>query len=275
MRLSVVHEIAVAYDPAPAHAVREIRMTPRTYDGQFVGDWRIDVDRDCRLDRDFDAFGNAVHDFTVTGPFSSLTVTAAGTVEVDDTNGVLQAGIDRLPPAVFLRETPLTTPGAAIHALTGQAAAAGAGALDRCHGLMGLIAEGLEAEPSGLEALTGTVARTAEAVAVAGRGDATGIAHVFVAAARLMGIPARFTTGYLWRDDDRDAGEATHAWAEAHVAGLGWVGFDAVENRCPTDAYIRVAVGLDQHGAAFLRGADLGSGTGRPTARALIRRIGP
>ncbi len=98
MRLSVLHEIAAAYDPAPSLAVREIRMCPRTFDGQYVGDWRIDVDGDCRLDRVFDACGNIVHDFTVSGPIATLTILAAGEVEVDDTNGVLQAKAERVRP---------------------------------------------------------------------------------------------------------------------------------------------------------------------------------
>lgn len=38
---------------------------------------------------------------------------------------------------------------------------------------------------------------------------------------------------------------AGHAWAEAFVDGLGWVGFDPFMNRCPDERYVRIAVGLD------------------------------
>ncbi len=60
--------------------------------------------------------------------------------------------------------------------------------------------------------------------------------------------------------DDRAAQESGHAWAEAHVPGLGWVGFDAVNCVCPTDAYVRIAVGLDALGAAPIRGTRYGAG---------------
>jgi transglutaminase-like putative cysteine protease len=54
--------------------------------------------------------------------------------------------------------------------------------------------------------------------------------------------------------------EAGHAWAEAHVDRLGWVGFDPATNICPTDAHVRVAIGLDYLGAAPVRGARYGGG---------------
>jgi transglutaminase-like putative cysteine protease len=51
-----------------------------------------------------------------------------------------------------------------------------------------------------------------------------------------------------------------HAWAEAHVPGLGWVGFDVANCVCPTDAYVRIAIGLDALGAAPVRGTRYGAG---------------
>ncbi len=95
---------------------------------------------------------------------------------------------------------------------------------------------------------------------------------MFVTAARLLEVPARYVSGYLWRGDDHDQGDAAHAWGEAFVPGLGWVGFDAGENRCPTDAYIRVAAGLDQPAAAWLRGADHGARDVKVTSRAVVTR---
>ncbi|BBE70483.1 transglutaminase family protein [Oharaeibacter diazotrophicus] len=272
MRLRVSHEINAVFTPPSSLSVREIRMTPRTYDGQYVGEWRIDVGHDCWLDRVADALGNTVHDFTVTGPAGSLSIVAAGEVEVDDTNGVLQAGHERLPPALFLRETRLTAAGEAVRALAGESAAAGTGPLDRCHALMAILAERFEIGTAEEAEVTGTVDRTAEETALAVAGSPTGLAHVFVAAARVLQIPSRFVTGYLWRGDARDDGEAAHAWAEAHVPGLGWVGFDVAENRCPTDAYVRVAAGFDQNGAAWVRGADRGVDRMATTSRAVIRR---
>lgn len=272
MRLSIHHEITASYDPAPTLAVREIRMCPRTFDGQYVGDWRIDVDGDCRLDRVLDACGNIVHDFTVSGPFDTLTILAAGEVEVDDTNGVLQAKAERLPPALFLRETRLTIADERVRDLAAAARAVGPGPLDRCHELMHLMAARFEAEPATAAELVATVDRTAAETASRGAGTPAELAHLFIAAARALDVPARFVTGYLWRGDERDKGAAAHAWAEAFVPGLGWVGFDAGEDCCPTDAYVRVAAGLDQPAAAWLRGADHGARDMKVTSRAIVTR---
>ncbi|HDR9053326.1 TPA: transglutaminase family protein [Burkholderia vietnamiensis] len=52
---------------------------------------------------------------------------------------------------------------------------------------------------------------------------------------------------------------AGHAWAEAHVEGLGWVGFDPFMNRCPDERYVRIAVGLDYRDAQPVTG--LGAST--------------
>jgi transglutaminase-like putative cysteine protease len=54
--------------------------------------------------------------------------------------------------------------------------------------------------------------------------------------------------------------EAGHAWAEAFVPDLGWVGFDAANGICATEAHVRVAAGLDYLGAAPVRGARRGGG---------------
>jgi transglutaminase-like putative cysteine protease len=54
--------------------------------------------------------------------------------------------------------------------------------------------------------------------------------------------------------------EAGHAWAEAHVAGLGWVGFDVSNAISPDDRYVRVATGRDYRDAAPVTGVSLGAG---------------
>ena len=62
------------------------------------------------------------------------------------------------------------------------------------------------------------------------------------------------TTCALTRKD-QDAG---HAWAEAYVEELGWVGFDPANGVCMTDRYVRVAIGPDYLEAAPVRGAQIG-----------------
>ena len=82
---------------------------------------------------------------------------------------------------------------------------------------------------------------------------------MFVAAARAMGYPARYVSGYLLMDDRTDQ-DAAHAWAEAHVEALGWVGFDVSNGISPDERYVRVATGLDYGEAAPVFGLRRGAG---------------
>ena len=52
---------------------------------------------------------------------------------------------------------------------------------------------------------------------------------------------------------------ATPGWKRP-VPDLGWVAFDPANGFCPTDAHVRVAVGLDSLGAAPVRGMRYGPG---------------
>jgi transglutaminase-like putative cysteine protease len=101
-------------------------------------------------------------------------------------------------------------------------------------------------------------ATTAVEAFTLGRGVCQDLTHIFIAAARSLGIPARYIGGYFCRGDGVSEQEAGHAWAEAFVPELGWVAFDATNGICGTDAHVRVAVGLDYLGAAPLRGARTG-----------------
>jgi transglutaminase-like putative cysteine protease len=61
-------------------------------------------------------------------------------------------------------------------------------------------------------------------------------------------IPCRYVSGYLYHgqsDTDRSANSATHAWIEALVPQLGWVGFDPTNLLVAGDRHIRTAIGRD------------------------------
>ena len=77
-----------------------------------------------------------------------------------------------------------------------------------------------------------------------------------------MGFPARYVSGYLMMDDRVDQ-DASHAWAEVHVDGIGWVGFDVANSISPDERYVRVATGLDYVEAAPISGMRHGDGDER------------
>jgi transglutaminase-like putative cysteine protease len=269
MRLRVVHETAYSYETPATRAIQTLRLTPRGHDGQFIVGWRLDVDRDCRLDAATDPFGNAVHSFTVEGPLEQLTITAEGEIETTDTHGVISGQVERFPPVVFLRDTALTASDAAIRALARDTAARdGSGRLALLHGLTDAIRDRMRFDAGRTD--TGTSATQAFAL---GHGVCQDFAHVFIAAARHLGIPARYVGGYMFRSEAKEQ-DAGHAWAEALIDDLGWVGFDPANGISPTDAHIRVAVGLDYLGAAPVRGTRYGGSGERLSVKVSLNPIG-
>lgn len=256
MRLRITHETVYTYDEPATYAIQTLRLMPRGSAQQFVQDWRIDVSQDCRLQPVEDHFGNLTHAFSIDGPIGELAIVASGEITTEDTAGVVRGLPERAPLALFLRDTPATRADAAIRDFALEAAeAAPDDRLAMLHGLMRAVHETVKYDP----AATAAAATAAEAFA-AGSGVCYDLAQVFIAAARSLGIPTRYVSGYMF--DGEGVRETGHAWAEAHVgSGLGWVGFDPVTDSCPTDLYVRLACGLDSLEAAPIRGTRYG-GTG-------------
>ena len=182
-----------------------------------------------------------------------LEIEAAGTVETQDSNGVVAGLANGAPPRVFLRETVQTRPDGAIHALAKSVH--GKDTLATLHELLGAVRDRVEYVAGATDTHTGA----AEALAD-GKGVCQDHAHIFIAAARTLAIPARYVTGYLMLDGQSTA-SAHHAWAEAWVEGLGWVGFDVANRVCPTHNYVRLAAGLDASYAAPIVGSRRGGET--------------
>ena len=254
MLVRVAHLTTYRYDTPAGSVIQILRLTPRNHEGQYVVRWRIDVSADCRIDQHEDAFGNITHAFTADGPFSELKVLVEGEVETRDTEGVVAGAVERFPPSLFLRETALTRADDAISSFAATTRqAAGEDALTLLHQML----ERLHADMIYDPAPTQTVTTAAEAFALK-RGVCQDLTHIFIAAVRSLGIPARYVGGYFRRNDGVIEQDAGHAWAEAFVPALGWVAFDATNGICATDAHVRVAAGLDYLGAAPVRGTRYG-----------------
>jgi transglutaminase-like putative cysteine protease len=252
MRIQIHHEIVQTFDPAAKGLIESLRLAPRSHEGQHVIDWRIDVEANCRLRRTEDAFGNFTDMFSLQGPVETLRIVAEGVIETFDCAGVVRNSIERFPPELFLRDTNLTAPDAALRAL--GASVKGDDKIERLHGLLVAVREAMQDNEDGEGDASGLTA--AQALA-AGKGGARDLAHVFVASARAMGAPARFVSGHYL--DDGKAGAQCHSWAEAYVEKVGWIGFDPVHCICPHESHVRIACGLDWLDAGPVRAASPGA----------------
>jgi transglutaminase-like putative cysteine protease len=258
MRLRIAHSIIHHYEPPATGVIQVLRLTPRNYEGQYIINWRIDVSGDTRLNAHEDAFGNLTHVFAADGPFAELSINVEGEVETQNTDGVVRGTLERFPPSLFLRDTALTQADEAIRDFALDLRAANGGnTLAELHGLLNRLHEEFirEADPEGPPTVAAVEAFKHR------RGGAGDLTHIFLGAARSLQIPARYVAGYRCGRDEPEGGG--HAWAEAHVPRVGWVGFDTFNRVCPTESHVRVAIGLDALGAAPVRGTRYGAGEAR------------
>ncbi len=293
MRLAIRHISRYQFDDHVTHVLQRLRLRPQSGPGQTVRAWQVTIDGIEPTLSYADGLGNRIdlvrHERAVK---PEIVIVAAGVVETQDRAGIVGTTDGYAPPWIFERETPLTQAGDAIRALADALPVEQRG-LDALHWLMTEVHGRIAYAPNGADAPL-----DAETALQNGEGTSRDHAHAFIAAARVLRIPARYVSGYLLADgamqrmaeamqhaggaEEAEAAlqagggmrqalgaargvpgmpqpslgaqqqalaltqpPAGHAWAEAHVDGLGWVGFDPFMNRCPDERYVRIAAGLD------------------------------
>ncbi|MFO1104865.1 MAG: transglutaminase family protein [Amaricoccus sp.] len=258
MRLSVRHSTSYRFDKPMRFITQSHRLTPAESASQKVVDWAVSAEGALFGATFLDGAGDTVTTMTVQGPVERIEVLVTGTVETADTAGILRDHREIVSPRVYLQSTAATKPTGALLELVRKItqAAQPEGDLARAHALAAAVGEAIAYEPGTTDAHT----TAAEAVAQ-GRGVCQDHAHALIALSHAAGLPARYVSGYLLTSDDEPAaGEASHAWAEIHLDGLGWVGFDAANGCCPDARYIRLGSGRDAREAAPIRGVSRGGG---------------
>lgn len=250
MRLKITHTTEYVYDEPMPYALQRLRLTPQTGPCQTVEDWDVSVDGATVEVTYDDHFGNRVALVETEGPQRKVKVLASGLVITEDKAGVFGTHTGNAPLWLFMRETPLTKPGKLVREMAKTSN--GDSELARLHDLMENIHRKVQYVPGSTDTET-----TAETALEAGKGVCQDHAHILISAARLIGLPARYASGYLMMDEVAQQ-TATHAWAEVHLQGLGWVGFDAANNICPDDHYVRIASGLCYRDCAPISGMRIG-----------------
>ncbi|MEJ6007660.1 transglutaminase family protein [Paucibacter sp. AS339] len=256
MHLVIHHETVYRYASPVKRSTQYLRLTPMDGPGQRVVHWQLDLPG--HPSRCLDAYGNLTHVLTLDKPHSEIHLCAHGVIETSELPPAPQPGDGPFPPAVFLRDSPLTQADAALRAFAQQYAQRIAA--DPMQGLLSLQ-EALGRLMPYTPGTTDAATPAAEAFARAS-GVCQDHAQVFATCARLLGLPTRYVSGYLAADVEH---VASHGWAEVRLPGTpaeggGWLGFD-VSNQCLADArYVKLAIGLDYLDACPVRGMRLGGG---------------
>lgn len=253
MILNIRHTTRYHYDQPVQYALQRLKLQPQNSPGQMVKNWQVSVEGASLEATYTDGFGNHTQLLRLVPQTHDVSITAEGIVETEDRAGILGKIYGIAPLWLFERETDLTRSG---EALTAFAASFGIGndRLGAMHRLMNVIHEKVVYLPGATDSST-----DAEAAFINGHGVCQDHTHIFLSIARQLHIPARYVSGYLMLEGV-EAQTASHAWAEVHLDDLGWVGFDAANNICPTERYVRLATGLDYRDAAPVSGIRFGSG---------------
>jgi transglutaminase-like putative cysteine protease len=246
MRISISHVSEYTYEGPSAPSVQALRLHPAPVHGQTVLSWTIEAPGFAQAATYTDGFGNRVDLVATPADLTTVRVAAFGEIETTDTGGVAGATGESLATEAYLRTNATTDASAEIVAMA--EAARDPDRLATLHQLMAAIGAHMTYDPDSTHAQT-----TAAAAFAAKRGVCQDYAHIFISAARHLEIPARYVTGYLLLEDGSGS-SAHHAWAESSVDHIGWVGFDATNDLCPTDRYVRLGSALDAASAAPIRG---------------------
>lgn len=251
MKLKITHETKYTYDAPVSYGLQQVRLTPNSNPHQTVHNWNVDVDGGS-VELSFqDEYNNTSLLVLAEPGATQVNVTVSGEVETHNSDGVFGQIYGVAPLWHFAQNTPRTAAGVRIQALANRFKS-GSDTLNSLHEMSGSI---LSAVPYGqAETFAGT---TAEEAFNAGGGVCQDHAQIFVSAARHIGIPARYVSGYLMMNNRIDQ-DASHAWAEAHVDGIGWIGFDVSNGISPDERYVRIATGRDSRDAAPISGMRIG-----------------
>ena len=251
----VRHTSRFAYSAPISESMMEVRMQPRGDGRQRCLRFELTTQPRARVFAYQDSLGNVVHHFDIPSRHSRLWVTADAVVEMAQPPAVPESLPDTtwndldeiaatgerwhsLQPSHFAHETPLLVELA--EELTLQRDADPLTLMRRLNYAIFHTFTYAQSE---------TEVDSAIDVALKARaGVCQDLSHIMIALARRIGIPCRYVSGYLstsTESHDRSAEGATHAWAEAYLPTLGWVGFDPTNDVLAAERHIRVAVGRD------------------------------
>ncbi len=257
MFYAIRHFTRFRYSRPVWQSAMELRMQPRSENNQRCFTFQLSVSPHSRIFSYQDHVGNFVHHFDVPGQHRQLTITADALVDVetpaplpnslgpgawDELDDMIEQDDywDMLMPSRFARTSP------ELEALAREFGA------DRRNGrepleLLTTLKRQLYNHFAYVKRSTHVNTPIEEAIA-ARQGVCQDFAHIMIAIVRNLRIPCRYVSGYLHRDpdsEDRSDEGATHAWVEALIPRVGWVGFDPTNNLIVGGRHIRTAIGRD------------------------------
>ncbi len=254
MQYDIHHITRFTYDNPVRESVTELRMQPRTEGFQRCLKFDLSIDPDASADHYVDHLSNIVHHFDIPVFHSEMTLRTKAVVEMYGVRkwseelpaiswkdlDLAHDGIhwDYLHPSRFARPTAIIKEMADKFKLGRHQ-----DPVTTLKRFNEVISNEFQYAPQ-----TTHVESTIDEAIKAGKGVCQDFTHIMITLGRMVGIPCRYVSGYLYHrteDHNRSAEDATHAWVEAWLPGAGWIGFDPTNNLIAEDRHIRVAIGRD------------------------------
>jgi transglutaminase-like putative cysteine protease len=261
---SIRHETKYQFEQPPQQAIQHLHLTPKSGPGQIVKKWDINLQGADIAFESGDHHGNIVHIAVQRSAQTTVVITATGDVETNDTSGIFGEHDNMLPLQHFRRNSAYCSAGPTLKKIA-RNMPADDNELNFLHSLSAFVAKNVRYERGHTDSSS-----TAEEAFQMGFGVCQDHVHVFLALARHAGIAARYVSGYLMEPGFADIA-ASHAWAEAYVNELGWVGFDISNAMSPNANYVRLASGFDYSDIQPVAGLRFGEGAEKMSAKVTIQ----
>jgi len=281
---TIRHVTEFRYSQPIRESQMEVRKRPRSDEGQRCLEFSLSVEPDARVHSYVDHLGNTVHHFDVARLHQELRMSAVSWVE--------RLGSRKLPERLssdawaetarfaqdfnnwdWLHPSQYATPSEALRSFVNDCRIA------RRDDPMSTLRE-LNT------ALHGAIAYVPKSTRVDSpideclqnrKGVCQDFAHVFITIARGLGIPCRYVSGHLFHRGNGGSNaiptSASHAWAEALLPELGWVGFDPANHSLAEQDHIRIAVGRDYADVPPARGVFMGMAESELTVEVDVREV--
>ena len=269
MKLEVVHSTLFRYSGPIAETVMEVRLRPMDGLGQRCLEFELDVSSGVKPRSYLDGYGNNVHYFNLVRPHSRLSVSSRSVVE---TGGEPDADPGEDLVQDFLRFRSPVKDVEGVRQLAGTHKIADPFSGPAVEQMLDDLTLAISRDFAYNRAVTNVYSAVDEVLALRA-GVCQDFAHLLIAVARTMGVPARYVSGYIHQPGDSGTTTASHAWAEAWVPGRGWIGYDATHPVRTSEHHVRLAVGRDYSDAAPTRGIYVGSAAGTMDVRVSIREL--
>lgn len=280
MFYTIRHLTKFRYSRPVSESIMELRMHPRSEGVQRCLSFELSVTPRTRVQSYRDYLSNVVHHFDVPSAHRQLTILADALVDVSPLPPLperLDAGAwellreqlasadfwEMLAPSHFAHRTALTDEFAAQIGAPDSQAAAQRDPLELLRQINSALPREIAYAPK-----TTRVDSPADDALRNRQGVCQDFAHIMIALVRRMGIPCRYVSGYLFRNagsKTRSTEGATHAWVEAFLPDLGWVGFDPTNDVIAGESHVRTAVGRDYADVAPTRGVFKGDASSELT----------